>query len=53
MYVALKSNGVLVTYAAKRSGQKSMIEVGFTLKVAGPPGKEKCLEHVKIINCSV
>jgi hypothetical protein len=37
-----ETQGILVTYAARRS-KRSMIEVGFTVeKLAGPPGKEKC-----------
>lgn len=45
MYNSLKPNGVLVTYAARGVIKRSMIEVGFTVeKLAGPPGKEKCLE---------
>lgn len=42
MYNALKSNSVLVTYAARGVVKRSMIEVGFTVeKLAGPPGKRE------------
>lgn len=42
MYKALKTNGVLVTYAARGVVKRSMIEVGFTVeKLAGPPGKRE------------
>lgn len=42
MYNALKSNGILVTYAARGVVKRSMIEVGFTVeKLAGPPGKRE------------
>jgi tRNA U34 5-methylaminomethyl-2-thiouridine-forming methyltransferase MnmC len=42
MYDALKSNGVLVTYAARGVVKRSMIEVGFTVeKLEGPPGKRE------------
>jgi tRNA U34 5-methylaminomethyl-2-thiouridine-forming methyltransferase MnmC len=42
MFKALKTNGVLVTYAARGVVKRSMIEVGFTVeKLAGPPGKRE------------
>jgi tRNA U34 5-methylaminomethyl-2-thiouridine-forming methyltransferase MnmC len=42
MYKSLKSNSVLVTYAARGVVKRSMIEVGFTVeKLAGPPGKRE------------
>ncbi len=42
MYDALKSNGILVTYAARGVVKRSMIEVGFTVeKLEGPPGKRE------------
>ena len=42
MYNALKTNGILVTYAARGVVKRSMIEVGFTVeKLAGPPGKRE------------
>ncbi|MGO4816923.1 tRNA (5-methylaminomethyl-2-thiouridine)(34)-methyltransferase MnmD [Flavobacterium sp. W22_SRS_FP1] len=42
MYDALKTNGVLVTYAARGVVKRSMIEVGFTVeKLEGPPGKRE------------
>lgn len=42
MYKALKTNGFLVTYAARGVVKRSMIEVGFTVeKLAGPPGKRE------------
>lgn len=42
MYDALKTNGILVTYAARGVVKRSMIEVGFTVeKLAGPPGKRE------------
>ena len=42
MYKALKSNSVLVTYAARGVVKRSMIEVGFTVeKLAGAPGKRE------------
>ncbi|MCK5814397.1 MAG: tRNA (5-methylaminomethyl-2-thiouridine)(34)-methyltransferase MnmD, partial [Flavobacteriaceae bacterium] len=44
MYKALKDNGVLVTYSAKGSVRRAMIEVGFTVeKLPGPPGKREML----------
>lgn len=48
MYKALKSNGVLVTYAARGVVKRSMIEVGFTVeKLAGPPGKREMFRASK------
>lgn len=42
MYNALKTNGVLVTYAARSVIKRSMIEVGFTVeKLPGAPGKRE------------
>ncbi len=42
MYLALKKNGILVTYAARGVVKRSMIEVGFTVeKLQGPPGKRE------------
>ena len=42
MYNALKTNGILVTYAARGVVKRSMKEVGFTVeKLAGPPGKRE------------
>ncbi len=42
MYDSLKSEGVLVTYAARSCIKKSMIEVGFTVeKLPGAPGKRE------------
>ncbi len=44
MYLALKENGVLVTYAARGVVKRSMQEVGFFVKkVAGPPGKREMM----------
>ncbi|WP_309641352.1 tRNA (5-methylaminomethyl-2-thiouridine)(34)-methyltransferase MnmD [Flavobacterium sp.] len=48
MYNALKTNGVLVTYAARGVVKRSMIEVGFTVeKLAGPPGKREMFRATK------
>ncbi|CAD0004180.1 tRNA (5-methylaminomethyl-2-thiouridine)(34)-methyltransferase MnmD [Flavobacterium salmonis] len=48
MYNSLKTNGVLVTYAARGVVKRSMIEVGFTVeKLAGPPGKREMFRAVK------
>ena len=49
MYNALKTNGILVTYAARGVVKRSMIEVGFTVeKLAGPPGKREMFRAKKI-----
>lgn len=48
MYDALKSNGVLVTYAARGVVRRSMIEVGFRVeKLEGPPGKREMFRAFK------
>ncbi|QLE02146.1 tRNA (5-methylaminomethyl-2-thiouridine)(34)-methyltransferase MnmD [Galbibacter sp. BG1] len=48
MFEALKPNGVLVTYAAKGSVRRAMLEVGFSVeKLPGPPGKREMLRAVK------
>jgi tRNA U34 5-methylaminomethyl-2-thiouridine-forming methyltransferase MnmC len=48
MYNSLKSNGVLVTYAARGVVKRSMISVGFTVeKLAGPPGKREMFRATK------
>lgn len=49
MYNSLKTNGVLVTYAARGVVKRSMIEVGFKVeKLAGPPGKREMFRAVKL-----
>lgn len=48
MYNALKTDGVLVTYAAKGSVRRAMQTVGFTVeRLAGPPGKREMLRAIK------
>jgi len=48
MYMALGSNGVLVTYAAKGSVRRAMQSVGFTVeRLPGPPGKREMLRATK------
>ena len=50
MYNALIPNGILVTYSAKGSVKRAMIEVGFKVeKLPGPPGKREMLRAVKKI----
>lgn len=49
MYDALQNNGVLVTYAAKGSVRRAMLEVGFQIeRLPGPPGKREMLRATKI-----
>lgn len=44
MYAALKSEGILVTYACRTVIKKVMITAGFSVKkVPGPPGKREML----------
>ncbi|WBL21437.1 tRNA (5-methylaminomethyl-2-thiouridine)(34)-methyltransferase MnmD [Zunongwangia sp. HRR-M8] len=48
MFLALKTNGVLVTYAAKGSVRRAMQAVGFQVeRLPGPPGKREMLRAVK------
>jgi tRNA U34 5-methylaminomethyl-2-thiouridine-forming methyltransferase MnmC len=48
MYLALKSKGTLVTYAARGVVKRSLIEVGFTVeKLPGPPGKREMFRATK------
>ena len=49
MHTALKSNGVLVTYACRTVIKKAMEAVGFTTeKLPGAPGKREMLKAVKM-----
>ena len=48
MFDALTANGVLVTYAAKGSVRRAMLEVGFEVeRLPGPPGKREMLRATK------
>jgi tRNA U34 5-methylaminomethyl-2-thiouridine-forming methyltransferase MnmC len=48
MYVALDEKGVLVTYSAKGSVRRAMLEVGFEVeRLPGPPGKREMLRASK------
>jgi tRNA U34 5-methylaminomethyl-2-thiouridine-forming methyltransferase MnmC len=48
MYKALKSKGVLVTYAARTPIKKAMLEAGFLVeKLPGPPGKREMTRAIK------
>lgn len=48
MYKALKSKGVLVTYACRSSIKKAMLECGFKVeKLPGAPGKREMLRGTK------
>lgn len=48
MYNALKTKGVLVTYAARSVIKKSMTAVGFTVeKLPGAPGKREMFRAIK------
>ncbi len=48
MYKALKTKGVLVTYAAKGSVRRAMKAVGFSVeRLEGPPGKREMLRATK------
>ncbi|KPM30743.1 Hypothetical protein I595_3240 [Croceitalea dokdonensis DOKDO 023] len=49
MFEALVAGGVLVTYSAKGSVRRAMLEVGFQVeRLAGPPGKREMLRATKI-----
>lgn len=48
MFNAMKRGGVLVTYAAKGSVRRAMLEVGFLVeRLPGPPGKREMLRAKK------
>lgn len=48
MYKAIRNNGVLVTYAAKGSVRRAMLQVGFLVeRLPGPPGKREMLRATK------
>jgi len=48
MFLALKSNGVLVTYAANGNARRALQSVGFKVeRLAGPPGKKEMLRGTK------
>jgi tRNA U34 5-methylaminomethyl-2-thiouridine-forming methyltransferase MnmC len=48
MYDSLKDKGVLVTYSAKGSVRRAMLEVGFSIeRLEGPPGKREMLRATK------
>lgn len=48
MYKSLKSQGTLVTYAARGVVKRSLIEVGFKVeKLPGPPGKREMFRATK------
>lgn len=48
MFLALKGNGVLVTYSAKGSVRRAMQSVGFVVeRLPGPPGKREMLRARK------
>ena len=48
MYTSLKVNGILVTYSAKGSVRRAMLEVGFKVeRIDGPPGKREMLRATK------
>lgn len=52
MYIALKPNGILVTYSAKGSVRRAMQSVGFTVeRLQGPPGKREMLRATKVVGC--
>jgi len=49
MYNALKTNGVLVTYACRGSIKRAMLECGFKVeKLPGAPGKREMLRGTKL-----
>ncbi len=48
MFEALNKGGVLVTYSAKGSVRRAMLEVGFEVeRLPGPPGKREMLRATK------
>jgi len=50
MFKALKTDGVLVTYACRTSIKKAMLSAGFSVeKLPGAPGKREMLRAIKAI----
>lgn len=48
MYKALKTNGILVTYACRSSIKSAMLSAGFSVeKLPGAPGKREMLRAIK------
>ena len=48
MYKAMKSGGILVTYACRTSIKNAMLEAGFSIeKLPGAPGKREMLRAKK------
>ncbi|MEN1785394.1 MAG: tRNA (5-methylaminomethyl-2-thiouridine)(34)-methyltransferase MnmD [Bacteroidota bacterium] len=48
MYKVLRAGGILVTYSAKGSVRRAMLEVGFKVeRLPGPPGKREMLRATK------
>jgi len=48
MYLAIRNKGILVTYAAKGSVRRAMLQVGFKVeRLPGPPGKREMLRATK------
>lgn len=49
LYKALKTNGILVTYAANGSAKRALKTVGFQVeRIPGPPGKREMLRAIKL-----
>lgn len=49
MFKATKQDGILVTYAAKGSVRRAMLEVGYKVeRLQGPPGKREMLRATKV-----
>ena len=50
MYLAMKDEGVLITYSAKGKVKRALKAAGFTLyALPGPPGKREITQALKII----
>ena len=48
IYDALKMNGIFVTYSAKGSVRRNLLQAGFRVeKLPGPPGKREMLRGIK------
>jgi len=45
----MRSQGILVTYSAKGSVRRALLQVGFSVeRLPGPPGKREMLRATKI-----
>ena len=48
IYASMRSNGIFVTYSAKGSVRRNLINAGFTVdRIPGPKGKREIIRAIK------